>query len=297
MTMPALRRALCCLLVAPAGLLSGSGLWAQQSPSVGIISPSQAGAKSMVPRIHTPTLPRVAYSRYPWRTDIGATVCWIGETPSGNNPTPNHSSWDKDWARNYGGFDNPDPTQRDANFCPVGFKPGLNPFYVALPYNDCLNYKTHKPEARFVIPWFSERYQRPGKSVLRGQWLAIRHGGRVCYAQWEDCGPFTTDDHEYVFGGARPSNGQNNGAGIDVSPAVRDYLGMSSGRRCDWRFVEATEVPDGPWRNWGSNNTFVRAKQLQQTQQAQQSTDRLEELRRIRDEYFKRYGNSQYRKF
>ena len=278
-----------------------------QAQALAAASAGPAGNAGFGPRVHVPTLPRVGYSRYPWKTDIIATVFWIGEEPSGNNRTPNHSSsWDKDWASNYGGFDNPDPSQRGNDYCPIAFKPRLNPFYVALPYNDCLNYKTHKAEARFVIPWFGERYQRPGKTVLRGQWLAIRHGNRICYAQWEDCGPFFTDDYHYVFGNARPRNTQNKGAGIDVSPAVRDYLGMSSGRRCDWRFVDATEVPDGPWRQFGENNTFVRARQLQQpTQQAQQAqpsqplsqgSNRLEQLRRMRDEYFQRFGNSQYMK-
>ncbi|MGH9882733.1 MAG: hypothetical protein ACRD6N_14955, partial [Pyrinomonadaceae bacterium] len=44
--------------------------------------------------------------RYPWKKNIVTTVFWIGEQPSGNNPVPNRrSSWDKDWTRNYGGFD------------------------------------------------------------------------------------------------------------------------------------------------------------------------------------------------
>ena len=44
--------------------------------------------------------------RYPWKKNIVTTVFWIGERPSRNNPVPNRrSSWDKDWTRNYGGFD------------------------------------------------------------------------------------------------------------------------------------------------------------------------------------------------
>ena len=58
-----------------------------------------------------------------WKPNIVTTVFWIGEKPSGNNPTPNHSSsWDANWATSYGGFDNPDRTQR-RNLIPVNFTP------------------------------------------------------------------------------------------------------------------------------------------------------------------------------
>ncbi|MES2597258.1 MAG: hypothetical protein V4662_18060 [Verrucomicrobiota bacterium] len=241
-----------------------------------------------VPRINAPTMPRTGYAKYPWKTDIVATVFWVGETPTENNPTPNDkSSWDTEWVKNFGGYDDPDPAKRGTNFCPLAFTPGLNPFYIALPYNDCLTYNSHKDEASRVIPWFKQKFTRSGRSVVHGQWLAIRYGNRVCYAQWEDCGPFLTDDHEYVFGPARPKNSSNNGAGIDISPAVRDYLGLRSGGRCDWRFVDVTEVTPGPWRNLGANNPFVRAQQQQQVRDTQSTMDRLQELRRLRDEYFK----------
>jgi hypothetical protein len=39
-------------------------------------------------------------------------------------------------------------------------------------------------------------------------------------------GPFNTDSAGYVFGDQRPSPNVNHGGGIDVSPAVRDYLGL-----------------------------------------------------------------------
>ena len=50
---------------------------------------------------------------------------------------------------------------------------------------------------------------------------------------------------------------ENNKAGIDVSPAVRDYLGLKSGGKLHWRFVEFGGVPRGPWSWYGSNNPFV----------------------------------------
>ena len=74
--------------------------------------------------------------RYPWKKNIVTTVFWIGEKPSANNPVPNRiSSWDKNWSRSYGGFDDPNPAHR-SNYIPVKFTPRQNPFYCALPYND-----------------------------------------------------------------------------------------------------------------------------------------------------------------
>jgi hypothetical protein len=122
-----------------------------------------------------------------------------------------------------------------------------NPFYVALPYNDVSNGHT-KPEAKGIIPWFSEAYVRDGQSVLKGPWVAIRKGIKVCYAQWEDVGPFQVDHQQYVFGNERPRPNKNGDAGIDVSPAVRDYLGLSGIDFCGWRFASDSEIPLGPWK-------------------------------------------------
>jgi hypothetical protein len=85
----------------------------------------------------------------------------------------------------------------------------------------------------------------------------IRKGSRVCYAQWSDCGPFRTDHWQYVFGNERPAWNLNRGAGLDVSPAVRDFLGMASTDVVDWKFVEYADIPPGPWSRYGDNNTFV----------------------------------------
>ena len=204
--------------------------------------------------------------RYPWKRNIGTTVFWIGENPTRNNPVPNRaSSWDPQWTRHYGGVDDPDPGQRKG-FLPADFKPKQNPFYVALPYNDMTS-NGHKSEARRVIPWFKSDYESRDKSVCKGRWIAIRKGERVCYAQWEDAGPFCTDDADYVFGNARPKPNPNSNAGLDVSPAVRDFLGIDSTDVTDWRFVDLDEIPDGPWADHGTNNDFVlgREKARQKT--------------------------------
>lgn len=198
--------------------------------------------------------PQVA--QYAWKSDISTTVFWIGEQPTEENPMPNQSSsWDEKWALHYGGYDNPAPSERKG-FLPAEFTPKQNPFYIALPYND-LAHDGHKDEAEEIIPWFKKEFTSKWKSVCKGRWIAIRKGDRVCYAQWEDAGPFTTNDADYVFGDARPKSNANDAAGLDVSPAVRDYLGLDGSDVTDWKFVEFEDVPLGPWAEHGENNDFV----------------------------------------
>src|ERR1051325_2279809 len=193
--------------------------------------------------------------RFPWKKDIVTTIFWIGEKPSANNPVPNRtSSWDKDWTKNYGGMDDPDPAHR-SNYIPVKFTPGLNPFYCALPYNDKAK-EGHRPEAPSVVPWFNEAYQGPAVSTCKGRWVAIRKGNRVAYAQWEDAGPFRTDHWQYVFGNERPKPNLNKGAGLDVSPAVRDCRARGDRGVPGWRWGGANEAPQGPGAHFGQNNLF-----------------------------------------
>lgn len=69
-----------------------------------------------------------------WKRNVVATVFWVGEQPTENNPTPNNkSAWDVNWQANFGGYD--DPNSREG-YLPKDFAPSLNPFYIALPYND-----------------------------------------------------------------------------------------------------------------------------------------------------------------
>lgn len=222
------------------------------------------------PQVFVPTASRPATARYAWKTNIVTTVFWIGEQSGGNNPVPNFKScWDANWEGNYGGFDTPETGSR-RNYIPVSFVPRQNPFYFALPYND-VTHGQFKPEAPLVIPWFKQFYTEPGKSVCQHRWLAIRKGNRTCYAQWEDCGPFRTDHYQYVFQNEKPKPNLNHGAGLDVSPAVRDYLGLQPTDVTDWQFVEVREVPPGPWRSYGDNNNFVIAKRQQEQKLADRS--------------------------
>ena len=214
----------------------------------------------MEPQVVIPTTshaPTVS-GRYPWKTGIVTTVFWIGEPAGGNNPVHNvSSSWDLNWMQSFGGYDNPNPGAR-RNYVPANFVPRQNPFYIALPYND-VTHSTTKPEAKVVIPWFRDAFVRDGESVCRDRWVCIRNSnGKICYAQWGDCGPFRTDHWQYVFGNEKPKPNLNQGAGLDVSPAVRDYLGLGSTDVTDWKFVEYKEVPRGPWALYGDNNQFVQ---------------------------------------
>ncbi len=232
----------------------------------------EAALAAIEPRISIPTSARTTTTggAYQWKQGIVTTIFWCGENASVNNPVHNHaSSWDLNWAANFGGYDNPDPDARvrdSQDYRPKAFIPRQNPFYFALPYND-VTQGTTKSEARTVIPWFRSVFVREGQSVLRDRWIAVRKlgSGRIAYAQWGDCGPFRTDHWQYVFGNEKPKPNLNGGAGLDVSPAVRDYLGLANTDVTDWRFVEAREVPPGPWRKYGENNPFV--------QQARQAAD------------------------
>jgi hypothetical protein len=211
------------------------------------------------PTILIPTANRpLNRPKYPWKTNIVTTTFWVGESASQNNPVHNSSSsWDVNWAANFGGFDNPNPAAR-RDFIAIGFEPRQNPFYIALPYNDVTR-GTTKPEAENAIPWFREAFVKPGQSVCRDRWVRIRNrNGKDCYAQWSDCGPFRTDHYQYVFGDERPKPNLNQGAGLDISPAVRDYLGLKGTDVTDWQFVDFKDVPRGPWSMYGDNNHFVK---------------------------------------
>lgn len=260
--------------------------------------------KTSVPRVVVPTgsqptepvRPVQSSQRilYPWKQFITCTIFWIGETPTDRNPTPNNkSSWDQEWQANFGGFDDPDPANRIANFStgdfrPKNFIPKLNPFYIALPYNDVQSWRAHKPEAPKVIPWFARMRPEPGETVCKGRWIQIYRGGRSCYGQWEDCGPWETDDWEFVFGNKPPKTSQNGAAGIDLSPAIRDYLGLKSGDKVHWRFVEAGQVPYGPWKKYGQTQAAAGGSDLSAQQRY------LEYLRKKRDEEFMKKPLNQF---
>jgi hypothetical protein len=274
---------LLCLLVFPASPRLGGQELASNDRLPRVVIPTPGAYQPAARSRSSPTKTATPRSLYPWKVGITATVFWIGERPTANNPTPNDvSSWDMNWKQNFGGYDDPNPAariadRRNSDFRPKAFIPKLNPFYVALPYNDRVSHKRHKSEAARVIPWFKSVNPKPGQTVLRGRWVQIHRNGVDCYAQWEDCGPWITNDWPYVFGNSRPKNRNNGGAGIDISPAVRDYLGIKSGQQLHWRFVEANQVPFGPWKRYG---------QAKADTQLDAQRRYLDYLRRLRDEKY-----------
>jgi len=172
-----------------------------------------------------------------------ATVFWVGEPPDHDSGyiTNVTSAWDDHWRDHFGGVDDPD--HRDG-WRPAAFTPRENPFYVALPYDD-IDDAGHVKASAARLPWAADRVA--GQSVLKNRWVRVEHGGQAAYGQWEDVGPFQSDDFDYVFGSAGPANRLNDRAGIDVSPALRDALHLDGEEAVSWRFVDRVDVPPGPW--------------------------------------------------
>ncbi len=171
------------------------------------------------------------------------TQFWVGEqSDESNGFIPNHESyWDDAWMTHFGGVD--DPECRNG-FYPCGFTPRENPFYVALPYGEYLEGSSELKDSVRSIPWFSSNSNAP---LLKNRWVEVVYNGKSCYGQWQDVGPFLTDDFGYVFGSDAPSNTFGVKAGLDISPALWDCLGLTTNEVIQWRFVDASKVPDGPW--------------------------------------------------
>lgn len=198
----------------------------------------------------TPTPTQPPFNQQNEYKEVTASIFWIGEkSDESNNHIPNDkSAWDSNWQQNYGGVDDPDDR---CGFLPCEFTPKENPFYFALPYND-LDKSGNRKSSAAKIPWFEE-YQDQ-KSVLKNRWVEIVREGQTCYAQWQDVGPLETDDFDYVFGSKPPKNQFGVKAGIDLSPAIRDCLGMNGNDRVFWKFVNEDEVPPGPWKQIVTNS-------------------------------------------
>jgi uncharacterized protein (TIGR01370 family) len=180
---------------------------------------------------------------------VSTTIFWIGEPAGPDNGfiANDDSAWDECWKERYGGID--DPASRNG-FYPAAFAPHDNPFYVALPYNDLDSNGNPRPNVSSVVPWAKIATIPATDSAVKNHWLKVMSNTDTCYAQWEDVGPFNENDSRYVFGLGRPRNAINSHAGLDVSPAMRDCLHIADGiTPTNWRFVEASEAPAGPWLN------------------------------------------------
>jgi len=184
---------------------------------------------------------------YPLHKDITVTIFWTGEDATSENGYIANiaSAWDDLWMLDYGGLD--DPYNRDG-YIPASFIPLENSFYFALPYNDFDENGEKKKNLTSYIPWAKDD-DNTSLSICKNRWIEIIKNDKKAYAQWEDVGPFGEDDVDYVFGDAKPANSINDNAGLDVSPAVRDYLGLNDIDKISWRFVDEKDVPSGPWKN------------------------------------------------
>lgn len=184
-------------------------------------------------------------------SNIVTTIFWVGEGATSDNDfiTNSMSAWDESWQANYGGIDS--PTSR-SGYRPANFTPRENPFYVALPYNDFTDSGVRKANAKSC-----PNVAATSTSWCKNSWIKITKGAKTVYAQWQDVGPMLEDDTDYVFGTAQPKNTWGAKAGLDVSPAVRDYLGLGDVDRTSWTFVSASSVPAGPWRDIVTTNPGV----------------------------------------
>jgi len=190
---------------------------------------------------------------YPWKTGIITSMFYLGDKAAKN-------AWNIKISQ---GSDSPDDRNGYASGTHAS---SFNPFYVALPFNDL----AYPDKAKQYLPAGWQRPDKDGKpvSACKDRWVEIKTedgSGHICYAQWEDVGPGSPDDAkygddaEYVFGKAKP---RNQHAGIDVSPAVAQYLGSNDEYKplqTSWRFVDAENVPPGAWLKYDEQAVIYTA--------------------------------------
>ena len=200
-------------------------------------------ADGTLPAAASKPQPKAVSMQYPIHSNIIATMFWVGEpaTPDNQDITNTASAWVADWVGAFGGID--DPSHR-CGYLPCGFVPHENPFYVALPFNDYNADGSLKPSSILSrIPWYTGP-PATGQSLVKNHWIAITYQDRTAYGQWEDVGPLNEDDISYVFGNTPP----HAHSGLDVSPALNDYLHLDGEAKVTWRFVNPSSVPYGPWQ-------------------------------------------------
>lgn len=262
------------LALALAGCAGGGGVAPSPSPSRSTdTSPSASPSAtppggSPSPSASAPATQAAGPGRtYPWHTDIVSTTFWVGEIfdPNASDGSQVLSTYDGKWERHYGGCDGVsshgkcETERRTAanGYRPSDMTPKENPFYLDLPYDD-INDRTGFADRDRVVPWaddepYASHHGDQSFSYMKNRWVEIRKGSQVCYGQIQDAGPGQYHDAAYVFGSddARPANKRYNGAGMDVSPALNGCLGFAElngeDDHVDWRFVEAADVPSGPW--------------------------------------------------
>jgi len=137
---------------------------------------------------------------YPTHNNITASVFWIWEEANSSNAyiTNNVSAWDVRWVEH--------------------LEQGIeNTYYFALPYNDFGDNWVRKANSK-DIPWYKSKEWKNNESIVKNRWVKISHNWKTVFAQWEDVGPLSTDDVNYVFWNSEPKNTFWLQAWIDLSP-------------------------------------------------------------------------------
>lgn len=246
------------------------------TPTPSAVTPSVKPPESSV-KLQPRPESKQAGRTYPLHIGIVSTTFWVGEIFDANAADGSQmlSTYDANWFANYGGCDGIASAgvckteKRDASngFFPSSMTPKQNPFYLDLPYddvNDPIGFKNRGS----VIPWandpgYAGKVNDRSVSFMKNRWVKLMKGTRTCYGQIADAGPGQYHDASYVFGGndARPANQRYGGAGMDVSPALNGCLGFTEldgqSDKVDWQFVDAADVPAGPWLKITSNSMVV----------------------------------------
>ncbi len=206
---------------------------------------------------------------YPVHAGIVATTFWVGEIfdPNAADGRQVVSTYDSSWEAHYGGCDGVTSSGGCATekrfaptFFPLHMKPSQNPFYLDLPFDDLNDTAAFKRRCS-VVPWagaaeYVGHSTDLNFSYMKNRWVKMTgNAGQVCYGQIEVAGPGQYIDAAYVFGtnNARLLNEKYGGAGMEVSPALNSCLGAKGLNgdtdRLSWQFVDASDVPPGPWKN------------------------------------------------
>lgn len=210
----------------------------------------------------------------PWK-EVNASTFYVGEEANAANANISNvwTAWYSNAVQHFGsgpdswGPVNPDEWEgqwyeRDG-LCPKGVVLKQNPFYIALPTPDHDEAGVLQEAEQWVVAAsdylpelkrFKDGKFADHESPFKDLWFEVSYQGKSAFAQLEDVGPSNQTgaiaaDYEYVWGDrSQPKNEFGLQAGIDLSPAVTDYLGTDGAGVVRWRAVPESEVPDGPWK-------------------------------------------------